>query len=67
MEILYSQKNLKIVDHFAQDGLAPLLDEKVDQWNEEEFQIWCQYHYSVCREESILGASNHVIIIGENL
>lgn len=39
MEILYSQKNLKIVDHFAQDGLAPLLDEKVDQWNEEEFQI----------------------------
>ena len=65
MEILYSQQNLKIVDHFAQAGLAPLLDEKVDQWNEEEFQIWCQYHYSVCREESILGASNHVIIIGE--
>lgn len=32
---------------------------------EREFEIWCSYHYSVCREQSILGASNHMIIIGE--
>ncbi|MEY8267691.1 hypothetical protein AALA79_15130 [Lachnospiraceae bacterium 64-25] len=30
-----------------------------------KFEIWCNCHYSVCREQSILGASNHVIIIGE--
>lgn len=65
MEQLYLSKNLKITDHFAQDGLAPLLSQQVDQWNETEFDVWCQYHYSVCREQSILGASNHVIIIGE--
>lgn len=65
MEQLYLGKNLKITDHFAQDGLAPLLSQQVDQWNETEFDVWCQYHYSVCREQSILGASNHVIIIGE--
>lgn len=64
MEQLYSSKGLKITDHFAQDGTAPLLSHKVDQWNETEFDTWCQYHYSICREPSILGASNHVIIIG---
>lgn len=64
MEQLYSSKGLKIIDHFAQDGTAPLLSHKVDQWNETEFETWCQYHYSICREQSILGASNHVIIIG---
>ena len=65
MEQLYLSKNLKIIDHFAQDGMAPLLSQQVDQWNESEFDVWCRYHYSVCREQSILGASNHVIIIGE--
>ena len=65
MEQLYASKNLKIIDHFAQDGMAPLLSNQVDQWNESEFDVWCQYHYGVCREPSILGASNHVIIIGK--
>lgn len=67
MENIYSNYNLKITDHFAQDGLAPLLSYKVDSWNERQFKIWCDYHYSICREQSVLGSSNHVIIIGEKL
>lgn len=65
MEAVYNRHKLKIVDLFAQDGLAPLLHEKVDNWNEEQFKIWCDYHYSICRENSVLGSSNHVVIIGE--
>ena len=64
MESIYQRYGLKIVDHFAQDGLAPLLSQKVDKWDEKQFKTWCDYHYSVCREQSVLGASNHVIIIG---
>lgn len=64
MEKLYHNKHLQIIDHFAQDGITPLLHEKVDKWTEEQYAIWCEYHYSTCREKSILGASNHVIIIG---
>lgn len=64
MEQLYLQHGLEVIDHFAQDGLTPSFAGKVDNWTEEEFRIWCNYHYSVCREESILGASNHVMIVG---
>ena len=64
MESIYQRYRLKIVDHLAQDGLAPLLSQKVDKWDENQFKTWCDYHYSVCREQSVLGASNHVIIIG---
>ena len=67
MESIYRRYGLKIVDHFAQDGLAPLLSQKVDKWDENQFKTWCDYHYSVCREQSVLGASNHVIIIGRKL
>lgn len=64
MEVLYRTNGLEIVDHFAQDGLTPTFATKVDGWNEEQFKIWCDYHYSICREESLLGASNHVILVG---
>ena len=50
---------------FGQDGIAPLLSRKVDSWNEAQFRIWCDYHYTICREQSILGSSNHVVIIGQ--
>lgn len=64
MEHIFSNMNLKIIDHLATDGLSPFLRDKVDKMNESEFGIWCDYHYMVCRESSILGASNHGLIIG---
>lgn len=64
MEELYIKNGLDIVDHFAQDGAAPSYSNVVDEWDEQQFKIWCDYHYSVCREESILGSSNHVMIVG---
>lgn len=67
MEEMYLQNQIKIIDHFAQDGLAPLFANKVDSWTEDEFITWCDYHYRVCREKSTLGASNHVIIVGKKI
>lgn len=65
MESLYKQHGLTLVDHFAQDGATPHYAEKVDKWDNGQFQIWCDYHYSICRERSLLGASNHVIVVGK--
>lgn len=64
MEKAFHDRHLTVVDHFAQDGLSPLLRQSVDAFSEEQFKIWCDYHYSVCREKSVLGASNHGLIIG---
>ena len=65
MEQMYREYHLEIVDHFAQDGTTPAFAAKVDKWDAEQFKTWCDYHYSVCREDSLLGASNHVIIVGK--
>ncbi|MBR1702620.1 MAG: hypothetical protein IJ716_11765 [Lachnospiraceae bacterium] len=65
MQELYSKYDLNIVKHFAQDGLAPLFHQKVDEWNDEQFETWFQYHLSVCGEKSILDMSNHVLIVGQ--
>lgn len=65
MSKLYLDNGMEIIDHFAQDGLAPLFYDKVDQWNDEKFDIWFNYHLSVCSEKTIIGMSNHAIIAGK--
>ena len=64
MESLLSNINLELVDHLAVDGISPILYEKIDCMNENEFNVWCEYHDMVCREKSILGISNHNLIFG---
>ena len=60
-----SEYGMEVIDHFAQDGATPHFSKKVDEWNEEQFKVWCDYHYSICRQKSLLGASNHVVIVGK--
>lgn len=64
MQKLYNNNGLECIDHFAQDGLAPLFRNAVDKWSDEKFAIWCEYHLSVCSEKSIIDMSNHVVIVG---
>lgn len=64
MQKLYADNGLECVNHFAQDGLAPLFGNKVDKWSDEQFAIWSDYHLSVCSEKTIIDMSNHVIIVG---
>lgn len=65
MEELYRNYSIETLVHFAQDGILPMMGEKVDKWSDEEFKIWKDYHLSVCKEKSIIGMSNHVTIVGE--
>lgn len=64
MQKLYKDNSLRCIDHFAQDGLAPMLRNIVDNWSDKQFEIWHKYHLSVCSEKSIIDMSNHVVIVG---
>lgn len=64
MEEFMTKNNLETIDHLAVDGLSPCISDKVDAMTENEVNIWCDYHYSVCREKSLLGASNHGLVVG---
>lgn len=44
IELTLTKHNLKIVDHLASDGIAPMIGGKVDELNEEEFRCWCDNH-----------------------
>ena len=64
IEDLYFSWNLEVLEHLGSDGISPLIANTIDQMNDEEFDVWMDYHLSVCRERSILGMSNHGLIVG---
>lgn len=52
-----------VLDHAAVDWLSLFMRDQVDSLNEDELAVWCEYHYRVCRERSLLGASSHGLVI----
>lgn len=63
MENFLNCFDVEIVDHAAVDGLSPLLRKSIDDMSEEEYKTWINYQLRTCREKSILGISNHGLII----
>ena len=67
IEKTYRGIGLQILDHIATDGMSIFLRDKINLMNQDEFEIWCEYHYATCREKSILGISNHGLIVGRKV
>lgn len=63
MEVFIKKFNTKIIDHVGTDGVSPLLKDFVDNMTDEEYSTWLHYILSSCREKSILGISNHGLLI----
>ena len=55
--------NLEIVDHVATDGQSIAFQSVVNSFDEKAFKLWLDYHWKICRERSILGCSNHGLVI----
>ncbi|WP_291580324.1 class I SAM-dependent methyltransferase [Clostridium sp. UBA6640] len=63
IENFISGFNVEIIDHAATDGICSLLRDPIDELNDEEYNVWTNYMISSCREKSLLGMSNHGLLV----
>lgn len=63
METLLTKNNFKLESHISTDGFSRYIGQEVNQLTEEQYQAWLSYHLSVCEEPSLLGSSNHGLVI----
>lgn len=63
VDLMFKNYNTDCILHIGTDGISTLLPESVDNLNEEEFNMWIKYHIRTCREESLLGYSNHGLYV----
>lgn len=66
MERLMKQAGLTKAAHFAADGLAELLQEKINAFTDEQFANWLSYHWYACEKKELLGFSNHIVYVAVN-
>lgn len=65
METLLREQEIQPVLHVATEGLSKYLASHVNAFSPEQYATWRDYHFKVCAEPSLLGASNHGLILGK--
>lgn len=56
---------LTIIEHLAADGQSIAFQQMINQFSDDEFEAWLNYHYMICHENSVIGSSNHGIIVAQ--
>ena len=57
--------NIKQLETIAVDGIAPNIHEYINNLNEEEFEIYLDYHLKNCKRKDLMGYSSHILEIVE--
>jgi ubiquinone/menaquinone biosynthesis C-methylase UbiE len=65
MKHLMELSNLKMIKHIAVDGLSELLSDKINAFNDQQFNEWFRFHLYTCEKKELLGYSNHIVFIAE--
>ena len=60
---IMSKFNVTLLNSVATDGIAPLMEEKINALSAEEFKVWEKYQLSVCEREDLQGYSCHMLYI----
>ena len=55
--------NVKFLHNIATDWIAGNMSEYINQLDDEEYDIWLKYHFSICEREDLIGLSNHILYI----
>ena len=63
IESFIKNYNVEIIDHVATDGICALLRNQINELNGEQYEEWMNYMLSSCREKSMLGISNHGLLL----
>jgi len=57
--------DLELLHHLAADGLAELLSDKINEFDDEQFREWFRFHLYSCEKPYLFGYSNHILYIGK--
>ena len=60
---IMSNYNVEYLHSVATDGITAALRDYVNELNQEEFNVWLNYHYSTCEKRELQGYSNHMLYV----
>ena len=62
---LLQKAGIRVCREVAADGFSELLQELINGLDEASYQQYLRYHFYICEKPELLGASNHLLFVGE--
>lgn len=63
IENLVNKNGFNVIGHAATDGFGRYISNGVNNFTPSQYQTWLDYHLANCDEASLLGSSNHGLVI----
>ncbi|WDV45612.1 class I SAM-dependent methyltransferase [Clostridiaceae bacterium M8S5] len=67
VEALLKQHGIQKIHNIATDGMKFIIRDTVNELSDTDFEKWMNLHYKTCEDKSILGTSEHGLLIGKKL
>lgn len=65
IETLMKNNNLEKLVHIGTDGISDMLRSNVNDFSDDEFELWMKYHLSTCENTSLVGYSKHCLFVAK--
>ena len=65
IEELATKTGFTVSKHIATDSFVRYIGSEINQLSENQYQTWLQHHLTTCAEPSLLGSSNHGLVIAQ--
>lgn len=56
---------IKILREIASDGFSELMQDRINEMDEESYAQYLRWHFYISEKPELLGASNHLLFVGE--
>ena len=62
---MLSDGGVRVLHEIASDGFSELMAERINAMDDESYQQYLRYHFYICEKPELLGATNHLLFVGE--
>ncbi len=62
---MLADSGVKLLHEVAADGFSELMSERINAMDDESYQQYLRYHFYRCEKPELLGATNHLLFVGE--
>jgi ubiquinone/menaquinone biosynthesis C-methylase UbiE len=67
IEHLISEAGFSVNEHIATDGFGRYIAKGVNHFSPEQYRAWRDHHFATCDEPTLLGSSNHGLVIARKV
>ena len=64
---LLADGGIRVIHEVASDGASELMAERINAMSEEDYAQYLRYHYYICEKPEMLGMTNHLLFVGEEI